>query len=321
MTFGQTVSLAPSAHNGGSIITPKPKILRVGIYNIMPNRRTTGDDITNVFGQFHPNIEFVHIAPKGQDHKSAEEKYRLAGDAYEREISALSWSAAKERNLNRMIITGADLAKYNLEQVDFCGELKDVFNFTGQHKIPKFMTCWASDAYGEYAHDIHKKWQHRKSIDVMPHELEQHDHYAVRNLKELFAPIARNTEVLARDIDTAKGIFNIATMKTHAGERVAGLIGYENSNDLSTRFHLEYGSDENLWKERRRDEIRHSRNPRMYPTYPLPAENIDPDNFGMTWGEERKSILGGWLNQETTTDQAQLSHETISGTGTHLCYS
>ena len=299
MTFGQhTILEAQGQQTGGSIKTPKPKPLKIGLYNIMPNKRTTGDDITAIFSQFHPNVEFVYISATGQDHKSDEEKYALAGDAYEKEAGYISWKKAKHLQLDRMIITGADLARKTLKQVDFCDELTEIFNITAEQNTPKLMTCWASDAHGEHNYGVEKIWQQRKSIDVKPHDIEAPEHYSVKGLKSLFAPIARNTEVLASAIDSARGAFNIATMTAPDGQRVAGLIGHKGSHDLSTRFHLEYGSDQNLWKEYQRDTLRHARNPRMYPTSPLPVTNIDPNNFGMRWGLEREAILGRWTAGE-----------------------
>lgn len=319
---GVTYAPPPHAQYTGSITAAHPPAqkLGIGLYNLMPNKRTTGNDITAVFTELDPNISITHIAADGVMHKSNDPEKAKKGDIYEQAVGAISWKSAKSSaDLDAIIVTGGDLGAFDLSQVDNRSELIDVFDETANRNIPKLMLCWAAHAHLEHEFRIEKEIQTRKSIGVYEHDILHPNHWSVRSLEEntLKGPLARCAEIHASDIDRTSGVFNIATRS----EKWAGIIGYEDApHDLGVLTHFEYGSDGNFAREHRRDVHRHYRDQKKYPTLPLPLRGVDVANERMGWGAERKAVLGGWLKQARALKATKqiLRADPAAGTGKHM---
>ena len=160
--------------------------LKIGIVNLMPNKKETEIHLMKALSNTPLQIELDLIRTKSRKSKYTDMEYLTKNYKTLDEI--------KNNKYDGLIITGAPVEHLEFEEIDYWDELKELFEFARTHVYSSLFICWASQAALYYYYGVQKRNLGSKLSGVFEYELAE-DSKLTRGLDDnFFYPQSRNTE-------------------------------------------------------------------------------------------------------------------------------
>ena len=170
--------------------------LKIVILNLMPLKITTETDLIRLLSNSPLQIEVSFMKLKSHTSKNTPIEHMKA---FYRDFELM-----RNEKFDGMIITGAPVEHLEFEDVNYWGEIQEIFDWTRSHVTSTFYICWAAQA-GLYHHYGIPKYQlDHKMFGIF-------EHHICEGFKQLpifrgfddvfFVPHSRHTEVRRADIE------------------------------------------------------------------------------------------------------------------------
>ena len=265
--------------------------LKIVILNLMPLKIATETDLLRLLSNTPLQIEIDFLQIQGHTAKNTPQDHL---DSFYKNFSQL-----RKNKYDGMIITGAPVEHLPFEEVDYWGEICEIFDWAHKHVTSTMYICWASQAGLFHHFGIPKYPLEKKMFGVFEHQVTDKKLPLFRGFDDVYrAPHSRHTELKAEDFANVSGV-QILSVSDKAGVYMAIA---ENGRQIFITGHPEY-SLRTLDREYKRDfekglpiEI-----PEHYYT------NDDPQERPvLSWRSHANLLFSNWLNyyvyQETPYD-------------------
>lgn len=167
--------------------------LKVLILNLMPIKITTETDLIRLLSNSPLQIEVDFM--KLQSHTSKNTPIEHLTEFYH------DFEIIKKQNYDGMIITGAPVEMMEFEDVNYWGEITEVFDWARKHVTSTFYICWAAQAALYHFYGVKKSIKDQKVFGIYKHTVRDKKFPLFRGFDdEFFAPHSRHTEVKREDI-------------------------------------------------------------------------------------------------------------------------
>jgi homoserine O-succinyltransferase/O-acetyltransferase len=266
--------------------------LEIGILNLMPSAVVERTEtqflrlLANTPLQIRPTFMYF------DSHKSHSSQKHF--DSFYRSISEV-----KERGLDGLIITGANLEQYAFEDVQYWQELTKFFDWIEGHVTSTIFSCWAAHAKLYYSYGISPHKYRQKKFGVFTHRVHHKtgSPFIAGMDDEIFVPHSRWRGVERKDILGKKNLEILVESKEAGPHLVAGRSGRE----LYAQGHPEYDRSD-IAAEYLRDKARGVgiRVPHNY--FPKGNDKKIPTK---NWGANGQVFYSNWINwvyQTTNVD-------------------
>ncbi|MGF7046665.1 homoserine O-succinyltransferase [Paenibacillus sp. DS2015] len=265
--------------------------LRIAILNLMPTKETTEAQILRLLGNSPLQVDIVLLHPNSHTSKNTSEEYLRT--FYK------TFDEVKFTRFDGLIITGAPVEQMEFEEVNYWGELQEIFEWSKTHVTSTLHICWAAQA-GLYYHFGVPKWElDEKIFGVFPHTVALPNVKLLRGFDELFhVPHSRHTEVRRKDIE---GIDKLEIL-SESEEAGIYLVATKDGKQVFVTGHAEYDPFTLKWEyERDISKGMDMALPQHY--YPNDdADRVPP----AVWRAHANLLFANWLNyyvyQETPFD-------------------
>ena len=269
--------------------------LEILLLNLMPKKIETETQLSRLLGNTPLQVNLTLIHTKSHKSKNTSEEHLLS--FYK------TFDEVKHRNFDGFIITGAPVEQMPFEEVEYCGELCEMMEWSKSHVHSTLHICWGAQAGLYYHFGVDKQPLPQKMFGVFPHTLDHKTSILFRGFDDTFmVPHSRHTTV-----DRA-AIEQVPELKILASSEEAGVYAAftKNGKQIFITGHSEYDAD-TLHNEYVRDK-----------TAGLPIEipvNYYPDNDPIkppkvSWRSCANLLYSNWLNyfvyQTTPYDLAQI---------------
>jgi homoserine O-succinyltransferase len=102
----------------------------------------------------------------------------------------------RDQTFDGLIITGAPVELMEYEEVDYWGELEQIFDWSSTHVTSTLFLCWGAQAGLYHFYGIKKHILPAKVFGVFPHRVSHRKIPLVRGFDDIFyAPHSRNTDI------------------------------------------------------------------------------------------------------------------------------
>lgn len=280
--------------------TQQIRDLLIGVLNLMPNREETERQLFRVLSSAPLHINPVLIRPTGYQarHTSAdyfEQHYIEANQLYDTSLPTES-----QVRLDGLIITGADIEKRELSDIDYYQELLKVMDWSRQNVASTLHLCWAAQIrlYEKFGLRTHKLPE--KMFGVFKH-VRRDCKLLLRGMDEGFdAPHSRHRHIETDAIESHPDL-DLLAWSAEAGPHIMAtpveraVIDDQGTNvavrkEVMVLGHPEYDALA-LKKEYLRDRPRGAQLPKNY--FPGNDENATPVN---TWSANGHLLYQNWIN-------------------------
>ena len=265
--------------------------LKIIILNLMPLKIATETDLLRLLSNSPIQIEIDFLQIEG--HISKNTSLDHLNNFYH------TFSEIKENKYDGMIITGAPVEHLPFEEVDYWGDICEIFDWAEHHITSTMFICWAAQAGLHYHYGIPKYPLSKKMFGIFDHNHSDLKLPIFRGFDDVFmAPHSRHTEICAEDIIKVSEIELIS----HSDEAGVYMVMANKGKQLYITGHPEY-SRGTLNREYQRDLDRG-----------LPIDipvnyyiDNDPSNkIVLSWRSHANLLFLNWLNyyvyQETPYD-------------------
>ncbi|MCD7733327.1 MAG: homoserine O-succinyltransferase [Oscillospiraceae bacterium] len=255
--------------------------LRILLLNLMPTKIETETQFARLLGNtpLQVEIELMHTASHESKNTSAEHLLSF----YK------TFEEIKSSRYDGMVITGAPVEHLNYEDVEYWGELCEIFEWSKTHVHSTFHICWAAQAGLYYHFGIEKKQLPEKLFGVFPHRVSYKNPILFRGFDDVFyAPHSRNSTIDTQDVE------KIPELKILASSDEAGLYACMTAEgkQIFVTGHSEYDPD-TLAREYFRDKEK-GLNPQVPKNY---FPNDDPSQPPIVrWRAHANLLFSNWLN-------------------------
>ena len=269
--------------------------LKIVVLNLMPLKITTETDLIRLLSNSPLQIEISFMAIDSHTSKNTPIEHMMAFYRSFKEI--------KKDNYDGMIVTGAPVEQLDFEQVNYWGELTEIFDWARKHVTSTFYICWAAQAGLYHFYGIPKYPLEKKMFGVFEHKIHFPQNPIFRGFDDVFfTPHSRHTEVLAKDILKNPQL----TLMSESPEAGVYMVMARNGREIFVTGHSEY-SPNTLDNEYKRDvakgvpiEI-----PKNY------YRDNNPANEPLVrWRSNANLLFTNWLNyfvyQETPYDLTKI---------------
>lgn len=256
--------------------------LRIGLLNLMPNKVRTETQIARLVGATPLQVEMTLVRVSGHKSKNTAEEHLLS--FYK------TWAEIKHEKFDGFIITGAPIELLDFEQVDYWGELQEIFEWTRSHVHSCFNICWGAMAAAYHFHGIPKYDLNTKAFGVYRHRnLNPASPYLSGFSDDFQIPVSRWTEMRAADIRQHEGL------ELLMDSDITGpcLISEKEGKRLYIFNHIEYDSS-SLKEEYDRDIAQNTPIAVPHNYYPADDPSMPPQN---RWRSHAHLLFGNWINQ------------------------
>lgn len=191
---------------GMTVLTPERakhqdiRELHFGLLNMMPDAalEATERQFFRLVGESNPIAQF-HMHPFTLPEIQRGEKARQHIASYYE-----SFDTIREKGLDGLIITGANVTEANLEQEAFWEPLKVVFQWAQENVTSVLCSCLASHAVLQFQHDIRRQHLHEKMWGVFSHTVVERSHPLVNGVNTLFdVPHSRFNQITREQVERA----------------------------------------------------------------------------------------------------------------------
>lgn len=256
--------------------------LKILILNLMPKKEETERQLLRLLGNspLQITVEFLHMTShiaKNTAQSYLEKFYK-------------TFDEVKDKYYDGLIITGAPVEQLEFEDVNYWGELNDIFEWSKTHVFSTLNICWAAQASLYYHFGVKKEQVDDKIFGVFEHDVLIENHTLTRGFTDTFlAPHSRHTKIEEEKLPTISELDVLAR-----SEEVGTLIAA--TKDIRKIFvtgHIEYDAD-TLHNEYVRD--KNSNLPIEVPVnyYPGNDDTKAPKN---RWRGVAYLFYHNWLNQ------------------------
>ncbi len=167
--------------------------LQIAILNLMPTKVVTETQLLRLLGNTALQVEITLVRPESHKSKNTSAEHLLT--FYQ------TYHQIKNNRYDALIITGAPVENLPFEQVDYWGELKEIFEWSRQNVFASLYICWASQAALFYQFGIQKYPLPQKLFGVFPHRVIESNTKLLRGFDDVFyAPHSCYTEIRREDV-------------------------------------------------------------------------------------------------------------------------
>lgn len=269
--------------------------LKIGILNLMPLKILTETDLLRLISNTPLQIHLDFIDTSSHESRNTprehiEEFYKTFNDI-------------KDQNYDGFIITGAPVEKVVFEEVDYWGEICEIFDWARTHVTSTLYICWAALAGLYHHYGVPKYVIDQKISGVFPHWVNDKHNPIFRGFDdEFYVPHSRFSEVHREDIEKVPGLKILSESK----ESGIYIVMARNGREFFITGHSEY-SPNTLDFEYRRD-LGKGMNPAIPKHYYV---DDDPEKGPIVrWRSHANLLFTNWLNyfvyQETPYDICQI---------------
>ncbi len=221
-------------------------VLKIGILNLMPNKKETEEQFLSIFDKLADNIAVYFFYPASHHFKTIDPNLIRA--------NYLPLTHAGNLDLDGWIMTGAPVERLPFEEVDYWDELQDAIALHHRRKDDVLYECWAAQAGLYVNYGIDKEARPRKLSGIFATSELDHSSFLTRGFSAgglLRMPQSRHTGLAVPN----EGL--PAPLRTVAFSRDVGPIIMEDSatGEAFVTGHPEY-TRETLAKEYKRDVLR-----------------------------------------------------------------
>lgn len=255
--------------------------LNILILNLMPTKIETETQLLRLLSNtpLQVNIELLQVVSHTSKHISQEHMLKF----YK------TFDEVKNNKYDGMIITGAPLADFKYEEVDFWDELCEIFEWTKTHVYSTMHICWGAFAGLYYHYGIGNHRLAEKKFGVFPHYSLDTTHPLMRGLDDIFyVPHSRELELSVHDISMVKDL-QIISYSDEAGVHI---ISDMECRNIFITGHSEYDRD-TLAKEYFRDKGKGLDIQMPFNYFPNDDTKLVPK---MSWKGTGNLIFSNWLN-------------------------
>ena len=215
--------------------------LKIVILNLMPLKITTETDLIRLLSNTPLQIDVNFLRLRSHTPKNTPIEHMMM---FYKDFSVIS-----KQNWDGMIITGAPVELLPFEDVNYWGELTEIFDWARTHVTSTLFICWAAQAGLFYHYGVPKYPLNMKMFGIFEQHPLQPMLPIFRGLDDVFfMPHSRHTEVHRADILAHPELELIAESDVSGVSMVMARGGRE----IFIMGHLEYAPD-TLDKEYRRD--------------------------------------------------------------------
>ena len=162
--------------------------LKILILNLMPKKEETERQLLRLLGNspLQITVEFLHMTShiaKNTAQSYLEKFYK-------------TFDEVKDKYYDGLIITGAPVEQLEFEDVNYWGELNDIFEWSKTHVFSTLNICWAAQASLYYHFGVKKEQVDDKIFGVFEHDVLIENHTLTRGFTDTFlAPHSRHTKI------------------------------------------------------------------------------------------------------------------------------
>lgn len=256
--------------------------LRIVVLNLMPLKIVAETDLLRLLSNTPLQIELDLIVPSGHVSRNTPQEHM---EAFYREFDDI-----KSQNYDGMIVTGAPVEHLDFEQVDYWGELTEIFDWAKTHVTSTMYICWAGVAALYYRYNVPKYMLDKKKFGVFEHHMVGSERNPLfRGFDDIFyVPHSRHCEIRREDIEHIDELSLLSYSQDSGVHVVMGRGGRE----FYIMGHSEYAPN-TLNNEYRRDLSRGL-------TIDIPQNyyrDDNPDNEPIIrWRSHGNLLFSNWLN-------------------------
>ena len=254
--------------------------LRIGLLNLMPMKIQTETQFARLIGATPLQIELTLI--RISEHESRHTPPTHLEAFYRR------FKDIEVQKFDGLIITGAPIELLPFEEVNYWGELSQIFAWTQTNVHHTLAVCWGGQAMLHHFYGVPKHELPEKRFGCYRHTVHDATSPYLRGFSDDFVvPVSRWTETRAEDLPADLNLL------ASSEEANACLIDDPAHRALYMFNHLEYDSD-TLGGEYARD--RESSKPITLPHNYFPDD--DPTQTPRNgWRSHAHLLYGNWINQ------------------------
>ena len=259
--------------------------LRIAMLNLMPEKIKTETQISRLIGASPLQVEMTLITTSSYVPTNTPREHMLA--FYK------PWREVADQRFDGLIVTGAPVEEMEFEEVDYWGELTEIFDWAKTNVFRSFNICWGAQAALYHRYGVPKFLLPRKLSGVFPHRVNRRSAETVRGFNDLFTvPVSRYTETRRRDVQRHEEL-EILIESDEAG---ICLIEDRSNGDVHIFNHLEYDTF-TLSDEYNRD-LKARPNSVHIPEHYFPHNNpaLTPNN---SWRAHGHLLISNWITSST----------------------
>lgn len=249
--------------------------LRVLIFNLMPTKIQTENQLFSLLGNTALQIEITLLKTKTYESKNTDKRHL---DRFYVEFDAL-----KDKNFDAAIVTGAPVEHLAFEKVDYWEEFTHIMTYLRAHCTSTMYLCWGAMAALYYFHHISKTAFENKLFGVFEHNIKS-DNILLSGLDErVKLPHSRHSGVNENQIRAKKELEILLE-----GEQ-SGITMLKDAKDIFILAHPEY-SKFTLDEEYKRDIQRGQKRDKPLFYYDEKGQAL------LSWRSNASVIFANWLN-------------------------
>ena len=257
------------------------RAIEIGILNLMPLKEETELQLLRSLSNTPLQVDVTFITVSTHEFKNASMSHLKK--FYE------TFSDIKHRFFDGLIITGAPIEQMEYEDVDYWGEICEIFEWTKTHVTSTLHLCWGAQAGLYYHYGLKKHLLPKKMFGVYEHRVMNRKVPLVRGFDDCFmAPHSRHTEVRAEDIRRVREL----TILAESCDAGVFLAVADEGRKIFVMGHPEYDRM-TLDKEYQRDKNKGL--PIALPVnyYPNDDDTAKPK---LQWRSHGNILYSNWLN-------------------------
>ncbi len=255
--------------------------LRIVILNLMPLKITTETDLLRLLSNTPLQMEISFMKLKSHTPKNTPIEHMM--------LFYKDFDILRKQKFDGMIITGAPIEQLDYEDVNYWGEITEIFDWVRTNVTSTLFICWAAQA-GLYYHYGVPKYPLEKKMFGIFRQYPVSNHLPIfRGFDDMFfMPHSRHTEVRKEDILKNDQLQIIA----ESPESGVSIVMARGGREFFITGHLEYAPN-TLDNEYRRDkDVRDDVDiPKNY------YLDNDPSNPPLvTWRAHANLLYNNWVN-------------------------
>jgi len=256
--------------------------LQIGLLNLMPNKIKTELQMARLVGASPLQVELSLIRVGNHKAKNTSEDHLLA--FYQ------TWEEVKDRKFDGFITTGAPIETLPYEDVNYWGEMQQIFDWTETNVHSSMNVCWGAMAAIYHFHGVPKYELKEKAFGVYRHRNLKPSSVYLNGFSDNFeVPVSRWTEVRRSDIEKSPDL----EILMESSEMGVCLVHERKGKRLYMFNHVEYDStslsEEDFLDVNAGVPIKMPHN-----YFPHNDPSLAPQN---RWRSHAHLLFGNWINE------------------------
>lgn len=205
--------------------------LKLAILNLMPIKITTETDLIRLLSNSPLQIEIDFIKTKSHTSKNTPIEHLMQ--------FYVDFEKIKQHKYDGLIITGAPVEQMEYEDVNYWGELCEIFDWARQNVTARMFICWGACAALYHYYNIPKHSTSKKVFGVFEHKVMDPLNPIFRGFDDIFyVPHSRHTEVWESEIALNPELKILASSK----EAGVYMVMAKGGRELFLTGHAEYNA-------------------------------------------------------------------------------